>query len=589
MFSNAQLYLQDNNNGQYNNYIQYITTTLKQQFIDYHNGYFWIPNAYEVLNTAAEPNALLFRAPTIAMRHSVLSLVGQLTVTTDQGQTLVNDNNTQMINNLRLEVENDLGWIWSEGQDLDFGLDGNSMLPNQGNVSNTSKLNGPSFQAYQGLEPGAVNFAPMVNDLNEFGNNTPGTFTVTYGAFTPGTTNPGITALNGAAIAVSATSNTWFVVLMPDGRIAYIPYTSGTTFVSSIGGVTVGNGTSNAVITVSVPGLAAGVVYTIQAVGWTNVLDQSLPSEEVTIPISFTGVSGTTAVVTSIGGQPLAAAGATAQVLFAYGQIAGRNPNFNRGFLDRVTVFQNGSSYVYTAPGATTPGGQVATFGGHTFFYEAIIPLKQIHDFFMQLNIPIINVGWNITLYMNQSNGAGGNAIFPPMQTSYNVNLITGGTDSTGGSTTAVGNPSIFYGLQPGGGRGTRLYYRSVKFSPADNARVAERLTTGFTKSIKFISTDWVQMNTLVGVNGGTTQYQIANSVVHPLRLWVLPYIVTGSTTASVQTTTVNTLLQPWYAPGVITGFFNQLNVLVNNIPYFRQNFQVTEDVSATLHMLHVI
>lgn|ERR1700722_7635123 len=82
-YSDAQwLYLQDNNNGQYNNYIQYITTTLKTQFIDYHNAYFWIPICIELANPASGP--LSVRPPTIAMRQSVLSLLGQLTITTDQ-------------------------------------------------------------------------------------------------------------------------------------------------------------------------------------------------------------------------------------------------------------------------------------------------------------------------------------------------------------------------------------------------------------------------------------------------------------------------------------------------------------------------
>lgn len=92
-YSDAQwLYLQDNNNGQYNNYIQYITTTLKTQFIDYHNGYFWIPICVEVAipgSTASPaaggpPGPLSVRPPLLALRQSVLSMLGQLTVTTDQ-------------------------------------------------------------------------------------------------------------------------------------------------------------------------------------------------------------------------------------------------------------------------------------------------------------------------------------------------------------------------------------------------------------------------------------------------------------------------------------------------------------------------
>ena len=83
-YSDAQwLYIQDTQNGSYNNYIQYITTTLKQQFIDYHNAYLWVPFAAEILNTTAS-GPLTSRPPVIALRQSVLSLIGQLVVTTDQ-------------------------------------------------------------------------------------------------------------------------------------------------------------------------------------------------------------------------------------------------------------------------------------------------------------------------------------------------------------------------------------------------------------------------------------------------------------------------------------------------------------------------
>lgn len=109
-------------------------------------------------------------------------------------------------------------------------------------------------------------------------------------------------------------------------------------------------------------------------------------------------------------------------------------------------------------------------------------------------------------------------------------------------------------------------------------------LTTGFTKSVKFISTDWNQMQTLVPANntgagsavGNIVQYQITNSVVHPLRLWVLSYLVTSASTAN-SAATVNVVTQPWYAPGVITGSFINTNVNVNNVPYFRQP-QSTEE-----------
>jgi hypothetical protein len=60
--------------------------------LQYHNGYFWIPIGVEVAipgSTASPaaggpPGPLSVRPPLVALRQSVLSMLGQLTVTTDQ-------------------------------------------------------------------------------------------------------------------------------------------------------------------------------------------------------------------------------------------------------------------------------------------------------------------------------------------------------------------------------------------------------------------------------------------------------------------------------------------------------------------------
>jgi hypothetical protein len=378
-----------------------------------------------------------------------------------------------MINNLRLEIENDFGWLWSESQDLDYALDGNMALPNQGPNASYAKNNGPAFAAFQGAEPGALNFAPLTNDPNEFGNNTLGTFTFSATAYTPAspiTVNSEITNLDGVALTGTDAAG-YFAVNFSDGRIGYVPYTTGAGgVVATLGGVPVSTGVTSGLATGAPLGLIAGQTWTTQAVGWTNVLDSSIDAEEVTIPLTFTvsvaatgGAAGTSAL-TSLGGVSLATNQVAVQGA-AYGQISGRNPNFNKGFLDRVNILQNGSVYNFIAPGNTSTVSNVLyANGGHQFFYEAILPCKLMHDLMMQLNFPIINVGFNFTLFMNQGNGVNPQITFPVLQTSFNTGLITGGTDNTP-------NPSIFYGAQSGGGKGTRLYYRSVKFSPADNAR----------------------------------------------------------------------------------------------------------------------
>ncbi len=87
-YTDAQwCYLQDNNNMSYTNNIQFITTSLKTQFIDYHNAYLSIPITVGS-SVAANPYNL---NTNIAFRESVLSLISNIQISTDQGQTLVSD------------------------------------------------------------------------------------------------------------------------------------------------------------------------------------------------------------------------------------------------------------------------------------------------------------------------------------------------------------------------------------------------------------------------------------------------------------------------------------------------------------------
>lgn len=528
----------------------------------------------EVQNTSTT-GPLPNEPPLLAFKHSVLSLFAQMTVSTDQGQTIVNDQYTQMINMVRLEVENDYGWVWSESQELDFGLDQAEMLPTSVAVT-YSGIKGPSYAAFQGLEPGALNGAPLTNDLNEFGNVMYGLLplNVTTASSSAGTgTLPVITfpQVNWTGNSATAPNAGFLIGTFPDGRAFSVPFSSGTTnFTASAGvltwtptaaaGASVIGGIDLNTILTNAQAVTAGLSFVVQAIGYTTVLNQPLQSETVTVPLGFTTtVTAGHFALTSIGTAPVTAIANVNAA--AQGQSGARNPNFNRGFLDRVTVFQNDASYTNVPVNTQSPASkQTLVNGGHVWSYVAKVPLKLLHDFWLQLNIPIINVGWNITLFLNQPNGLTGplSAQFPPLQTSANSAILTNGTDTTA-------NPTIWYGTGPF--NGTRLYYRSIKFSPADNARAAQMLTTGFTKSIKFISTDWIQQSTTAPTDM-MNSYRIANSVVHPLRLWILGYL---STTAAVPVLSIGTY---WHAAAVVNAHYDQCNVLVNNIPYRRQPMQ---------------
>lgn len=610
-YSDAQwLYLQDVNQGSYVNNIQYQTTTLKMQFIDYQNAYVRMPLSIEVQNSAASTASgaqasVNNRPPTIALRQSLLNLFTDIRVTTDQGQTIVNDINTQMINNIRLEVENDEGWMRSEGPYLDYAYDRFNRLPTQtlltapgqvaggaagsgGNALPTSgnPLVVPNYWAAQGIEAGfGTGNPPLTNDPNKFGNNTLADFPIVFTAGNGTSTNAIVTSISGFT-PTAAVSTASIPVQFSDGRIALFPYTTGTTQFLTLGGVTLSTaGTAGADGAVPPLGAIVGSVFTREAVGYTNVLNQPVDSELVTIPLQFYVVSATTAaaagtsVLLQLGGVPVTTG--TTGVASAYGQVAGLNPNANLGFLDRVTYFQNSSAYVYTPSAGTTPNGVVTTNGAHTYYYVAVIPLKLLHDFFRQLDFPIINVGFVFQFTLAQNNGPLSQAVYPPFQVSNNQYLLTGGGDSTA-------SPSIYYGRGvSGASEGTRLYYRVVKFSAADTARVAEKLSTGFTKSIKFISTDWIKEPTTVGAGANQHQFQFSTSVVHPLRTWVVstPFNTYGTSASFTNQAALRDFLtDPTYAPGVMPIHWTQTNILINSIPYFRQN-QMNYQDQVRLHI----
>ena len=307
----------------------------------------------------------------------------QMNVTTDQGQTFVNDQHTEMINNLRLEVEHNLDWVFTQGEVLDCGYDspvnaytqsgfsklqlgGTSGVNPTNSTAATSVLAGPAYQSFQGLEPAAFTNGTqvnspcyqLVNDPNEFGANSLGaSFPVVMSGTTLVPTSVGGTAYQSAGY-------TTFYVTAPNGQVSEFVFYS-----------TAGAGFTGAYLG---PGFVSGTPTLFSAAATYNVqsiLDVAGPNGVATpmfIQVAFNG-----AHVTSIGGFSLVATGTSGFALANFPSTGGRNPNFNAGFARRVSILQNTSSYSYTPAGTNSPlGQQTNAFGCHNVYYTAIIPLK---------------------------------------------------------------------------------------------------------------------------------------------------------------------------------------------------------------------
>jgi hypothetical protein len=386
-YADAQwLYVNDYNNQNYSTFLQFITTTLKTQFIDYHNAYVFMPLALEFLNLLAwtapttvngtsGTGAVNSFQPLAAMRQSVLSLIGQMNVTTDQGQTFVNDQHTELINNLRLEVEHNLEWIYTQGEVLDCAYDapctpdGSPLFSNlqTGSATQTlpgattgptSTLNGPAYKAFQGLQPFATTPAyQVVNDPNEFAG-------TTYGAAFPivvSGTGGVISTIGGVAVTASATIS--FYVTAQNGEVGKFTFATNSTSniiaFQSTAGVTTTTGTT----------ASNWIPATLQSSGLfvvQSTLDDS-GTNFVLVPMFLTVQTNGT-YFSVIGGFSLGTASTSGNGLVNTTLMTGgRNPNFNNGFARRIAILQNTSGYSYTPAGTLSPiGQQVNSYGCHT-------------------------------------------------------------------------------------------------------------------------------------------------------------------------------------------------------------------------------
>ena len=188
---------------------------------------------------------------------------------------------------------------------------------------------------------------------------------------------------------------------------------------------------------------------------------------------------------------------------------------------------------------------------------------------FMQLNFPVYNLGFQMNFYFNQSQDATlAQTNYPPFMCDNDANVLTA-------PGTYITPPPLIHYVAPG----PRLYYRSVKFQPSDNSRLAAMMEKGYTKTIKFLSTDFVfGAGAALGVQGSSLNQVITTSVVQPVRVWVLlyPVITAGAANATLPNNAQTTATaRSDYASGVLPGRLQDANILINNLPYLKNTINM--------------
>lgn len=235
---------------------------------------------------------------------------------------------------------------------------------------------------------------------------------------------------------------------------------------------------------------------------------------------------------------------------------AGTNFYANQGFADRANWFK-----------------QACTLAANTVSTVVFIPLRHIHDFFMQMDFPIINLRLQMSFLLNMySNGS----VVP---------ALGGRIATNAGSTTAVAKDlavTVGAATIPGSNiqlTNCRLYYKTVKYHPEVNMQLAQKLAAGFTKSIEFRVTDtYLPSASEQAQTGGSITKLVSPSTIRPLRVWLLACPANALSSSAVPSTTTaatNTGLIPL---AVYTGQFTNANILVNNSRYYNNDLVTAAD-----------
>lgn len=251
-------------------------------------------------------------------------------------------------------------------------------------------------------------------------------------------------------------------------------------------------------------------------------------------------------VTTPFNAYAQGASGTAANNPFGEAQfVTARNPYYNSGFYRRCQYFRQ----------ACTKVTYNSTLSSWMFQGRFLVPLKYLHDFWMQDQAPKINVAFQTNFQIPWANNA--SAFNSPLMTDglCGTPIITmlGAASSSAASITAAGT-------QAGS---CQLIYRSVTFGPEDNKRIVQQITDGTWQTVDYIITQVPPVQSITA--GGPINQNITQAVAAPLR-------VIGFYNQS------NALTSPLLGNQNSTIKISAFNLLVNNTPLYRNALQFDND-----------
>lgn len=213
----------------------------------------------------------------------------------------------------------------------------------------------------------------------------------------------------------------------------------------------------------------------------------------------------------------------------ATNQLAVPNPHYNSGFVRRAQyLFENSVITTVTTANDALTG-------------DFFIPVVYLHDFFQQLNIPVTNLSWMFQMQVpwSRTNTAG-----------TPTPLVYDGMANT---------PALTIGYVGNSSTSTRIYYKAATLRASQGDLLNDKLKTGMSKYINYITTSYKIFNVGAASTGGDIQFSISQGVVNPRRIVGFPRY----SQANVSVYTIN----------AYQGVFRDLNLQVSNTQLWTMPF----------------
>lgn len=582
-FTKAQWeYITDNNGGAYSTQLNFLTSQIRNKFTDLHNSEFAIPavisssdttrpyqqNGSQAFGSTIYQTVIGNPGASIAWKVSVLSFITNLLLQTDNSYTITTESNMNIINMIRLIIEHDIVWVEQEGPFIGYapdeypnGVDGAQGYSNSSQFFQPVTSNGNSFKS------GSANVGATLNGSNTI--TTPISTGLGAGSNAIGNVN----LLATPHVPISNNINPYdFVPQFTTGQIlgdnsggTYIApastpakaplAASGTFATTAVGAYTmVGGPPPNPVYNKGFHRRVQIFYQTAQQPVFQN--STASPTSGTYFPnqpVIITLIIIPTKLITDIFMQikfPMYNLGFNVALTFAQSNEPGglgSGPNYLSASQspfppwmtdnqERVTEVL--STVLSGTTGAVPAVGRAPIINPNFSGYE--------NDFlyntdFTNVNVPRLNgVGQGVP------GSAAAGALSTRLFTMHQPN-------------TAAPVFRIAFGAGYSNVSAPRFLYRNVTYSADETEKLVQRIAAGYSQVVNFTTCEYyVPTNTIINwaANGTNFTHTITNSVVMPLRVWMILPLVGQMQRSDI-------------SPMTIVGQITNCNLYVNATPYY--------------------